>query len=37
MRRAYHKWPQRNIYIYNTVSNRWKGCETDGVYTNLAA
>lgn len=24
------------IYIYNTVSNRWKGCETGSVDTNLA-
>lgn len=28
---------EKYIYIYNTVSNRWKGCETSGVYTNLAA
>lgn len=27
----------REIYIYNTVSNGWKECETGGMHTNLAA
>lgn len=28
---------EKYIYIYNTVSNGWKGCETGGMHTNLAA
>lgn len=28
---------EKYIYLYNTVSNRWKECETGGMHTNLAA